>query len=217
MRWACLGAILGMLCGCAVQPIGPVGAEQAARAAKANTDIAAYHLQRGDYAEALEKVERALEQSPDLTAAHVIAAELNARIDRPEIASRHYQRALQLEPDNGAALNNYAAFLCRDSQIERALDLWTLAASNRLYEGRAMALSNAGRCLANAGHWAAARSYWQRALDARPDYPPAIDGLAEAARELKQSGAATQAFSRYTEALGESRSQLADRVDRDEY
>lgn len=215
MRWACLGLLLVMLSGCAVQPLGPVDEQQAIRAAQANTEIAAYHLQRGAYAQALEKIERALAQAPDYAAAHLIAAELNARLEQTAVAKRHYQRALQLQPNDGAALNNYAAFLCRDSQIDQALDLWSLAASDPLYSGRAMALANAGRCLANVGRWAAARRYWQESLALNPDYAPAISGLAEAAEVMRQGDAAHTPFSRYTAGSGESGSQLADRVRND--
>lgn len=216
MRWACLGLLLGLLSGCAIQPAGPVNSEQALQAARANTEIAAYHLQRGAYAQAIEKIERALAQAPDFVSAHIIAAELHARLEQPDIARRHYQRALQIEPGNGSALNNYAAFLCRASEIDQALDLWSLAASDPLYSGRAMALANAARCLANAGRWAAAQRYWQDSLDLQPDYSPALAGLAEAERRLQKRHAAREDFSRYTAVSGESGSQLADRVHRDE-
>ncbi len=215
MRGACLGLLLVMLGGCAVQPLGPVDEQQALRAAKANTEIAAYHLQRGAYAQARDKIARALAQAPDHAAAHLIAAELHVQLEQPTEAKRHYQRALALDPNNGAALNNYAAFLCRDGQIDQALEFWALAAADPLYSGRAMALSNAGRCLANAGRWAAAQRYWQDALDLRPDYPPALEGLAEAANVQARDHAAHTPISRYTAVSGESSSQLADRVRND--
>ncbi len=196
LLWLCCTLLL--LSGCAMQSHGPLGADERQRAAKANAEIAAHHLRNGSLPAALEKVERALSQAPDLAEAHLVAAELHDRLNQPERAEHHYQTALEIDSDSGAALNNYAGFLCRQSSTDRALDLYRLAARDPLYAGRWMALSNAGRCLADAGRWAAAERYWREVLAEHPDYAPALLGMTEAKLRDNKIDAANQWFSRYT-------------------
>ena len=201
-----LGALL--LGGCAIQQATPLSSEEATRAARANTDIATHHLRNDALEPALEKIERALHQDPELIDAHLVAAELQERLNESAVAETHFQRALSLDSDNGPALNNYAAFLCGRGQLRRALDLWDMAAANPLYRGRIMALSNAARCLAVSDQRRRAASYWRRALALQSDYPPALRGMAEWSLAHDRINAAQHWFSRYTAAAEESPSML---------
>lgn len=201
-----LAAVL--MAGCAVRQDAPLSDEDSARAARANTDIATHHLRNGALGPALEKIERALDQNPELIDAHLVAAEVRARLDEPAAAESHFDKALSLDGDNGPALNNYAAFLCGRGHVRRALDLWDMAAANPLYSRRVMALSNAALCLSDAGRGVEAASYWRRALSLRPEYPPALRGMTEWSLAQDRVDAAQHWFSRYTAVAEETPSLL---------
>jgi len=199
---------LGLLSGCATQATGPINDSQSHQAAKANTDIAIHHLREGALGSAREKIDRALKQNPDLIDAHLVAAELELRLDDASQAEAHYQTALAIDETHGATLNNYASFLCEQRRTAQALLLYDLAADNRLYAGQALALANAGRCLARVGRQDEAARYWRRALERTPDYPPALRGLAETALSRGDTDSAWALFSRYTAASEETPSLL---------
>ncbi len=201
-----LAAVL--LAGCAVRQDAPLSDDDSVRAARANTDIATHHLRNGALGLALEKIERALGQDPALIDAHLVAAEVRARLDEPAAAESHFRQALSLDRENGPALNNYAAFLCGSGRVRRALDLWDMAAANPLYPRRVMALSNAARCLSDAGEGTEAASYWRHALSLQPDHPPALRGMTEWSLAQDRVDAAQQWFSRYTAMAEETPSLL---------
>lgn len=197
--------------GCTTQPSGPATPEQAALAASANTQIATHHLRNGALEPALGKIRQALEQDPQSIDARLVAAELWTRLDDPERAERHYRQALSVGERTGAALNNYAAFLCRQDRLPAALEHWDEAASNPLYDNRAMALSNAARCVTNHKPPSAdglAEHYWRSALTLRPDYRPALGGMAEWNLANDQVDAADEWYSRYTAMTEETASTL---------
>ena len=195
---------LALLSGCAVQATGPISDRQSHQAAKANTNIAIHHLRQGALGAAREKIDRALKQDPELIDSHLVAAELELRLDDAQRAEAHYQAALAIDETHGAALNNYASFLCEQGRTEQALLLYDLAADNRLYDGRALALANAGRCLARVGRQDEAAEYWRSALERMPDHPPALRGLAETALSRGDTDSAWALFSRYTAASEET-------------
>jgi type IV pilus assembly protein PilF len=203
------GALLIVtLAGCSVTATGPLDADQLQEAARINTEIATHHLNNGDLTRARQKIDRALEQAPTRVDAHLVAAAIALELDRGASAGRHYQKALRLEPKHPRVLNHYAAYLCRRDQRQRALDLWELAAADRLYEQRVMSLANAGRCLADAGAWSSAAGYWRRALRIDSHYPAALRGMAQYHLEAGQLDAAGRWFSRYTAAGKETPSML---------
>lgn len=197
-----------LLTGCATQSSGPLDDGQSRQAARANTEIALHHLRNDSLGPAREKVERALAQDPALVDAHLVAAEIELRLDAPERAEAHYQTALRLDEESGAVLNNYASFLCGERRVTQALLLFDRAAENRLYDGRALALANAARCLAGVGRQDEAATYWRQSLQEAPDFAPALRGLAETALERGDPDAAWALFLRYTAASEETPSLL---------
>lgn len=208
MRALVGGLAMLFLTACAVQAERPLSAEEAQRAARANTDLAIYHLQEGDLARARARALRALEQDPRYVTAHLVAAEIQVALENPESAEHHYRKALRLEPENGAALNNYAGFLCHQGGTMRAIDLYELAIANRLYGGRNIARVNAGRCLADAGQPDQAVRYWRAALEHDPESVPALKGMAEVHLARGDTDTARAFFSRYTAGTAEEPAML---------
>ncbi len=193
-----IGLLAILLIGCATQSAGPMTAEQATQAARANTEIAIHHLRNDNLQLSVRKVERALEQDPNLIQAHLVAASVQSRLGITETAEAHYRQALAIDREHGPTLNNYANFLCQNNRLARAIDLWEMAAGNPLYTGQAMALSNAGQCLHQAGQYDRARAYWRRSLNESADYSPALLALAKDSLRRDALNAASNYYSRYT-------------------
>lgn len=204
MRSLALGLALAGLLGCSVPAPAPLNDQQAGQAARANTDLAIHYLRNDALQPASAKIDRALAQDPQLLDAHLVAAEVSTRLSRPDRAERHYRTALAIDGNNGAALNNYAAFLCQQGRPARALDLWEMAAANPLYARQAMVLTNAGDCLAQAERGDQARHYWRRALNHEPTFTPALAAMTAHSLSRGRLDSANAYFSRYTASAEQS-------------
>lgn len=92
--------------------------------AQIHADFARLELIRGDVHAAQGWAARALEENPDLPAALLISAEVEAMLGRTDVALGHYRRALRLYPDNLAALLGRAQMLAasgRQAELRQAL------------------------------------------------------------------------------------------------
>lgn len=207
-----------VLAACAQRdPSGPFGGASAERASQLNTELGAAYLQTGQLQQAHDKLERALEQDPDNASAHLTFAILQARLDKPDLARTHFQRAMRLDPDNPRLHNNYGAFLCREGDYDRGIELFVNAAENRLYERPAAAWANAGACARDANRQTEAREYLQRAIDVDPRTGLAWMELAELELEAGNPGRAAYNIDGYHE-LGEPTARslwLAVRIERE--
>ncbi len=190
-----LGAALlatGLLIACA--PHGPreevKGDEKAARI---NVQLGATYLEQDNLELANIKLERALQQDPELATAHWMYALLQSRLGRPKLAETHFRRAIALDPEDSRAHNNYGTFLCNAGRLPEAQAQFELALENPLYNQPETALTNAGVCALKAPDPEQAESYFRAALDKNPKFVPA---LAELARLSFEQGhfAETQAL-----------------------
>lgn len=147
-------------------------------AAQSNVALAQAYLQRGDYTTAKEKLDKALRQQPNYPDAHTLLGLLHERQQQPEQAGEHYARAAKLAPGQGAAQNNYGAWLCRNGRVAESFDYFERALKDSNYPTPVSALSNAGVCAAQAGDIAAAENYLRRTLEIEPDNIEALRELA---------------------------------------
>ena len=81
-------------------------------AAIANMNLGAGYLRQGNVELAIERLRRALAQDPELVQAHSTIAFAYDQVGSLEEAESHYRRATELDQEDGAAANAYAAFLC---------------------------------------------------------------------------------------------------------
>jgi type IV pilus assembly protein PilF len=167
--------------GCATSSssLGGSGASSDDEAAQANLNLGAAYLREGEPQLALEKLERALDQNPRLADAHSAIAIAYDQLGKPDDAEKHYRRATQLAPDNPAAANSYAVFLCRQNRWRAAEPYFERAADNPRYTTPAVALTNAGTCAMSAGELDRADEHFRAALDKNPTFADALAGLME--------------------------------------
>ncbi|PWG64058.1 type IV pilus biogenesis/stability protein PilW [Sediminicurvatus halobius] len=193
--------LLALLAGCATTGNPTMTSEQAARASEANTQLAIRYLQQGNLQEALRKAQKAVEQDGDSSPAHMVTAEIYNQLDEADQARRYYQQAVRLDPENGAALNNFGRFLCARGERERAQELFERAADNPLYERPEVPLTNAGRCALQDGQKAEAEDYFRAALQRNPRFPTALLNLAALRLDDGDSLSARAFYERYLDAV----------------
>src|SRR5262245_55161998 len=180
LRSACIGLAAAALTGC-VTTGGSVGDPASDNeAAVANMNLGAGYLRQGNMELAIERLQRALQQDPKLVQAHTTIALAYDQIGKTEEAETHFKRATQLDADDGAAANGYAAFLCtHGNRWSDAQPYFRRAADDARYGTPEVALTNAGICARDAGELEAAEQSFRAALMRNPRYADALFNMLE--------------------------------------
>lgn len=178
---------------------GQVGERNLRAAAEANVHLGVGYLQQGKYDLALAKLEKALEQDPSLPSAHNVIAVLHERLNQPDLAERHYRRALSLAPDDAGTHNNYGRFLCMQNRLREAEEQFLVALKNPLYQTPEVARTNAGICALRVPDKAKAEEHFRSALKANPHYREALIEMAKLSLEQENYMLARAYLQRYLE------------------
>jgi len=149
------------------------------KAAEINVSLGLSYFQRGEYKIALEKLEKALRQNPNLPSAHNTIALLYQRLGENVKAEKHFKQAVQRDPTYSAAQNNYGVFLCQQSRYEEAEQRFLESLKNPLYSSPAQALENAGMCANRIPDQTLAESYFLKALQINPNLAKSLLQMAK--------------------------------------
>jgi len=133
-------------------------------AARANLQLGANYLQRGELELARDKLEKSVSQDPKLPTARVYLAIVYERIGEQKKADENYRAALKLAPNNPDVANSYGGYLCRTDRREEGLEYFRRAGENVLYRTPEVAFANA--------------AVLRRALEVNPMYREALLRLA---------------------------------------
>lgn len=183
-----------LLTGCAG---GGLTRDNARDAAQTNAQLGATYLQRGDLDQAKTKLERALEQDEDNALAHVAYAQLQQRVNRNDSARFHFERAIELQPDEAEHKNAFGAFLCSVGDVDQAELQFRQAATDPFYDTPEYALDNAGLCMLDAGNLDQAETYLRDALRMNPRFPGAWLHMAELLHRRDRLTVADAYYQRY--------------------
>ena len=148
------------------------------RAAEVNAQLGNAYLAQGRLDIAKAKFEKALEQDPDLPAAHAGYGLLLGRLGQNKQAEHHFSKALREDPNNPDILNNYGTFLCGQNRIDEAEKQFLAALKDPLYKTPEYAYTNAGRCSMKLHDYERAETYFNRALQINPKFPDALYQMA---------------------------------------
>lgn len=143
-------------------------------AANVYLQLGARYLSLNNLSLAKENLELALQSNSDSIPAHIAMAFLYEKLNKYDDARQQYERCLGLDPENLSLQNNYGRFLCDRRDFDKGMALLTQASSNMLNETPWMALTNAGRCQMAMGDKKKASTYFEKALQANPDYAPLL-------------------------------------------
>jgi type IV pilus assembly protein PilF len=186
---AALLAALAVLAGCAMPAVQkeqayarqPGQDSTAQSRARIHTELSAGYYTRGQYDVALEELNDALKEDPGYGPAYGMLGLVYSELRDDAQAERHFQRAIELNPQDPEVRNNFGWFLCQRGREPQALGQFELAVKNPFYRTPDMALVNAGRCAAKIGDRKGAEDYFLRALTVAPANSAALYFLTELA------------------------------------
>lgn len=147
-------------------------------AARTHTELAQRYMRQGRLKAALKKLQIAVKFDHDYAPAHTLLAVLYERIGELDKAGAQYRRALDLEPKDGSANNNYGAFLCKKGEHKKSLAYFHKALADPFYQTPDRAWSNAGICAMKIPDDAMAIADFRKALKINPKNADALYRLA---------------------------------------
>ena len=158
------------------------------RPAAANTDkakagiytaLGAAYLQDGHPRQAIRELQLAISDNGNYADAYNVMGLAYAQLQQNELARTAFRKALSIDSKNPEYLNNYGAFLINSGSYAEALIELKRATADPLYSTPQFAWTNLAQAYAGLKDLSAARDALSRALFLVPNYPPALQMLAE--------------------------------------
>lgn len=143
-------------------------------AAKANTDLAAAYLQRGDVDFAMKMVDKALEQDDEFAPAYLVKGAILARAKEFDEADDYYEDAARYAGEDAVVLNNVAAYYCERGRYRHGEEIFLDVARMPTFSRPAIAYTNAGMCARRIPAPDRAEQHFRRALGLEPTYRLAL-------------------------------------------
>ncbi len=154
------------------------GPDPILEAGKINARLAMEYLKREQLQVAREKIDKALLQNPKDVNVQLSAGLVFERLHDKKRAEKHFRQALKADSGSPEAQNALGAFLCRNGEHDRGVDMFLKAARNQEYRTPVVAYTNAGVCARSAGNLERAETYLRQALGVQVNYPEAYAQLA---------------------------------------
>ncbi|MET0088514.1 MAG: type IV pilus biogenesis/stability protein PilW [Candidatus Thiodiazotropha sp.] len=190
-----------MLSACATQggsdATGSLGAEQKNSPAKIYVEMGMAYMRDNRNAVAMQKLKKAIEVDDGYADAHNVIAILYEKLGESDLAGKHYDRAVALNPKDPFIRNARGSYNCRLGKYEAANDDFERALSNPLYPTPWVALTNAGLCIERQDNIDKAENYYRRALTANPKYAPALIQMAGISLQQKKNMSARAYLERF--------------------
>lgn len=176
------------------------GVDTSARTrARVHTELAASYFGLGNMAVALDEIREALRADPRYGPAQNVAGLVYAQLKEDGLAEQAFQAALDINPQDSDAHNNYGRFLCERKQEKEAVKHFLLAVRNPLYATPERSWVNAGMCARRGGDVASAENFFQQALKLRPGQPQALYQMADLSYARRDYVGAKGYLTRFTQ------------------
>ena len=140
---------------------------------------ATQRLHAGELDPAEKDVRSALKLDPGSADATTLLAVIEDRRGRAQEAGQLYRRAAELAPGQGAAQNNYGAWLCANGAAAESLVWFDRAVQAPGYATPVLAMANAGSCALTSGQTERAERDLRLALSRDPSNTTALGAMAE--------------------------------------
>lgn len=131
--------------------------------AESHVELGLAYLDIHDIPRAKENLLKALHTSPSSSHVQAAMAYFFETTGDTAHAEQYYQKAVHHPLPDGAALNNYGVFLCRQHRSVEAEKMFLAAAHQTAYLNTAQAYKNAGLCALSEGNTAKANHYFEKA------------------------------------------------------
>ena len=183
-RFACLvlGFTLLVMGGCATQQ-PQVDQQHLHQAGLINAQLGIDYMNSGQMQRAHDKLTLAMSQYPDSSMIRYAYALLMQRLGENAKAEKNFRKAIQLNPSESSAHNNFGIFLCEQKRYQEAQKQFKDALNNPLYSTPQFAYANSGFCYIRQGKPKLAATAFNQALKVSSDFPSALYGLAKIAAD----------------------------------
>ena len=165
------------LSGCASETY--IDSDKAKEASRYNAQLGVAYLQQGRFELSLNKLNKSLQQNPDNADAHHYVAELYHQLGKVSLANHHFEKALDLAPENSSLKNNFGVFLCEQKKFKESKKLFLEVSNDPLYANKASLHENIGLCAKEKGDLKTAGKYFRKTLREVPNSPKSLLALAE--------------------------------------
>ncbi len=174
----------------------------------ANLNLGIAYMREGHFEAALRKLNRARDVEPNYPPIYNALGVLHQSMGEYDIAEYNFKVAIELNPDDSSALNNYGLLLCKTRRYEEADEVFLRAASNPLYATPELAYNNAGTCALNNGQIELAEKYFNEALRRNARVGATLIQMAEISYEQGNYMPAREYLDRYLESNNHSAKSL---------
>ena len=183
--------VVAALAGCTTQTtvIGSVGdgkdlvtasdETDASKRARLRMELAAGYFGRGQMTTALDQVKLALQADPTMAEAYNLRGLIYANLGDEKLAEDSFRRALQLNPRDADAMQNFGYYLCQKKRYPEASAMFDQALAMPQYRDQARTLLTKGVCEAFAGQLAESEATLSRAYQLDPANPSTAVNLSE--------------------------------------
>jgi len=192
-----LVVIMFLLSACVTDP--QQSDEDLNNASDYNAQLGLAYINQGRYDLAMNKLKKAIEQNPDNAVAQHYIAELNRRLGQLDEAETHFQKALELTPENSSLLNNYGVFLCDAKKYQQAYTYFDKVLKDPLYPAKGSVYENVGLCAQAQGDISKAEENLKFALRLDPQSPKSLLAMAQLSFDKQKYATARKYYYDYLE------------------
>jgi type IV pilus assembly protein PilF len=139
-----------------------------------NVQFGIGYMEQNNFELANQKLQKALRQDPNSATAHYVYAILKDQLLEKGEAEKHYKIAVELDPDNSLAANNYGKFLCLNGREAESEKYFLRALKNPLYKTPEIAYTNAALCVLKIDEKGKAKIYLKKALAEKSNFGSAL-------------------------------------------
>ncbi|MCP3144928.1 social motility TPR repeat lipoprotein Tgl [Pyxidicoccus xibeiensis] len=192
---SCSLVLLLMSAGCAHTP-----SEKEKRSAEIHYDLALQAQQHGHMQDALQELQKSLENDPDYPEAHnAMGILLHLAFRRPDEAVKHYEHALKVRPTFSEARTNLANVHLDQGRYDEAIKLYELVLNDMLYPTPYIAQSNLGWALYKKGETERALQSLKASVTTNPGFCLGYRNLGIIYDETGRLDDACRQFTRFRE------------------
>jgi Tfp pilus assembly protein PilF len=153
--------------------------EKSKKEAEAYRRVGEAYLQQGKYALAMREFKKAEAKNPNDHLLQYDMGFLYLRKKQYDEAIVHFKKALDLKPDYGEAINSMGNAYAGKEDWDQAIFYYKQVTGDILYGTPHFAYSNLGNAYYYKGDLEQSEKYYLEALEIKPDFVPALQGLAQ--------------------------------------
>ena len=151
----------------------------ASKRARVRMELASAYFGRGQMTTALDQIKLSIAADPNVSEAFNLRGLIYANLGDDRLAEESFRRALQINPRDADAMQNFGYFLCQKKRYPEATAQFDQALTVPRYADAPRTLLTKGVCLAFAGDLPASEATLLRSYELDPANPSTAVNLSE--------------------------------------